>query len=468
MAVPGSAKMMVGIEVHVQLSCASKLFCGCPVAAKGAEPNSATCPTCLGMPGAKPVLNRAAVEHAILVSLALNCRLNRTFMFSRKTYFYPDLAKNYQITQYEVPVGEAGFLEVDGRKIRVRRVHLEEDPAALVHESGASSSAYSLVDYNRSGIPLVEIVTEPDMGSPAEARRFLDSLLTMLNYLGVYRHGESVLKADCNISVEGGERVEVKNVTGFRAVEDALASEFARQHAMVEAGAKVVRETRGFDAETSSTYSMRTKETEDDYGYIADSDLVPTEVDDAWLASIRSRLPELAQEKASRFMAQYGLKEYDAKVLASDKGLAAIFEECASIDIAIASRIVSRELMGILNYNRLSLAGTGIKAAGIAGLVSLIKAGKVSERNAKESLIKYAIEGVEPAGFLSGSGMLIDSGESDIEAAVREAVAENRQAFEDFRGGNSRSMNFIIGMVMRKLKGKADARRVQKVLEGLK
>src|SRR3989344_4295540 len=242
----GSVKAVIGLEIHIQLDTESKLFCSCPTRAS-AGPNTAVCEVCLGMPGSKPVLNKKAVDYALMVALALNCRANREFFFSRKTYFYPDLAKNYQTTQYEVPVGEAGFLEVDGKRVRIRRVHLEEDPASLVHEGGVGKSAYSLVDYNRSGIPLVEIVTEPDMESPAQARRFLDTLLTTLNYLGVYAHGESVLKADCNISLKGGERVEVKNVTGFRAVEDALEAEFARQKVAVAAGERIVQHTRGFD-----------------------------------------------------------------------------------------------------------------------------------------------------------------------------------------------------------------------------
>ena len=206
-------KTVIGLEVHVQLNTKSKLFCGCST--KGDEPNSSVCEVCLGMPGAKPVLNKKAVDYALKVALALNCKVNKEFFFSRKTYFYPDLPNGFQITQYEVPVGEKGFLEVDGKKINITRVHLEEDPASLVHSEGMQKSNYSLVDYNRSGIPLVEIVTDPDIESPEQARKFLDKLVTILNYLGVYAQGESVLKADCNLSIKGSERVEVKNVTGF-------------------------------------------------------------------------------------------------------------------------------------------------------------------------------------------------------------------------------------------------------------
>ena len=463
----GSVKAVIGLEIHIQLDTESKLFCSCPTRAS-AGPNTAVCEVCLGMPGSKPVLNKKAVDYALMVALALNCRANREFFFSRKTYFYPDLAKNYQTTQYEVPVGEAGFLEVDGKRVRIRRVHLEEDPASLVHEGGVGKSAYSLVDYNRSGIPLVEIVTEPDMESPAQARRFLDTLLTTLNYLGVYAHGESVLKADCNISIKGGERVEVKNVTGFRAVEDALEAEFARQKVAVAAGERIVQHTRGFDAETKSTYGMRTKETEDDYGYIFDADLAKVEVDEEWLAMVMRSLPELAGTKAARFQKQYGLKEYDAKVLAADKALAEIFEDCAKVYVQIAGRLVSRELMGILNHNKLRIQDTKINSPGISGLVELMKAGKVSERNAKESLIKYALEGIAPVDYLGRNGLLIDISAGGLEAAVNEVAAENADSFSEFKSGNAKSLNFLIGAVMRKMRGRADAREVQRLLEAMK
>ena len=231
-------KTVIGLEIHVQLATDSKLFCSCPT--QSDEPNTSTCPICLGMPGSKPVLNRKAVEFALMVAQALECKVNETFFFSRKTYFYPDLAKDFQITQYEIPVGEKGVLEIEGKKIRITRVHLEEDPASLVHESGMTSSKFSLVDYNRSGIPLVEIVTEPDLESPEQARKFLDKLLLILNYLGVYTHGKSVLKADCNLSIKGSERVEVKNVTGFKAVEAALKAEEERQRSLLKKGEKIV------------------------------------------------------------------------------------------------------------------------------------------------------------------------------------------------------------------------------------
>jgi len=458
-------KTIIGLEIHVQLDTKSKLFCGCSTSAD--SPNTSVCPICLGMPGSKPVLNKKAVEYALMVASALNCKINRKFFFSRKTYFYPDLAKNFQITQYEIPVGEKGFLEIDGKKIRITRVHLEEDPASLVHESGMVSSNYSLVDYNRSGIPLAEIVTEPDIESPEQARKFLDKLLLILNYLGVYAHGRSVLKADCNLSIKGSERVEVKNVSGFKAVEDALKAEEERQRSVIESGGKVELETRAFDDVSLTTYTLRKKETEADYGYIFDADLVETNVSNEWLAKIKASVPELPEEKAKRFVKQFGLTEYDASVIASSKGLSDIFEGCVKSDSKIAVRLISRELLGILNYNKLSLDQTSVDAKGMVALVELLKAGKVSDKNAKDSLIKYVVEGILPVDYLGKNNLFIDSSSVDAESVVKAIIEKNKNVFDEFKGGNKKSLNFLIGLAMRELKGKADARKIQGIIEKL-
>ena len=458
-------KTVIGLEVHVQLNTKSKLFCGCST--KGDEPNSSVCEVCLGMPGAKPVLNKKAVDYALKVALALNCKVNKEFFFSRKTYFYPDLPNGFQITQYEVPVGEKGFLEVDGKKINITRVHLEEDPASLVHSEGMQKSNYSLVDYNRSGIPLVEIVTEPDIESPEQARKFLDKLVTILNYLGVYAQGESVLKADCNLSIKGSERVEVKNVTGFKAVETALRVEEIRQRKAIENGEKIVLETRAFDSETNTTYSLRKKETENDYGYIFEPNLVKTEISEEWLNKIKESIPELAEEKANRFVKEFGLTEYDAKVLSGNNQLAEIFEKSARIDVKLATRFVSRELLGILNYNKVSIDKTKVSADGIISLILLVKEGKVSDKSAKDSLIEYVTKGVSPKEFLEKNNLLIESSSSDLKIVVKEVVEENKTAFEELKKGNNKSLNFLIGLVMRKMKGKADARKIQEIIKSL-
>ncbi|HLC93130.1 MAG TPA: Asp-tRNA(Asn)/Glu-tRNA(Gln) amidotransferase subunit GatB [archaeon] len=462
-------EFICGFELHLPLDCESKLFCSCPIVQKDAEPNTATCPICLGHPGSKPVLNKKAVDYAIKLALALNCRVEKEIVFSRKTYFYPDLAKNFQISQYDAPLGNNGFIALDsGKKIKIRRVHLEEDPGALVHESGMHGSMYVLVDYNRSGVPLCEVVTEPDISSKEEAKEFLDKLNLIVDYLGIFNSGKFVIKADTNISIKGGERVEVKNVTGTKNVELVLLHELERQKTVITEGGKIEMETRGFDEASGTTYTLRKKESEEDYGFIVDADLVPTQIDASWLEKIRKELPEMSEEKAKRFMGEFGLKEYDAKVLAQNKDIAQIFEDAAKVDVQIAARIVSRELLGILNYNSLGLADTKITAKGISALVALLKGGKVSDKNAKESLIKYALEGIEPKEFLEKNKLLIDVSSGDLEKAVKEAVAENASAFTEFKTGNSKSMNFLIGTVMRKMKGKADARAVQKILEEMK
>ncbi len=461
-------KTIIGLEIHVQLATNSKLFCSCPTKNSVEEkPNTRTCEICLGMPGSKPVLNKKAVEYALMVASALNCKINKEFFFSRKTYFYPDLAKNFQITQYEIPVGEKGYLEIDGKKIGITRVHLEEDPASLVHESGMNSSNYSLVDYNRSGIPLVEIVTDPDMNSPEEARKFMDKLLAILNYLGVYEHGVSVMKADCNLSKEGSSRVEIKNVTGFKSIEDALKSEEERQEKAIANKEKIVLETRAFDSDSLSTYSLRKKETENDYGYIFDADLVKTEISEDWLNQIKEKIPELPEQKAVRFMKEFGLKEYDAKVIASNKIIAELFEKVAKIDSSIAVRLISRELMGILNYNKISIEETQVKSSAIISLAELIKQGKVGDKNTKESLIKYVLEGTEPKEFLEKNNLLIDVSSADLENIVKEVISENKSVFEEFKAGNQKSLNFLMGLVIRKMKGKADAKKVKEIIEAI-
>ncbi len=457
----------MGIEIHAQLHTASKLFCGCTTTAE--KPNSATCEVCLGMPGSKPVLNRKAVDYAIKLALALGCELNKEFFFSRKTYFYPDMAKNYQITQYESPVGKNGNLKLsNGKNIGITRVHLEEDPAALVHAEGMSASAYSLVDYNRSGIPLVEIVTEPDFSSPKEAREFLDNLLNLINYLDIFEHGKDVLKVDSNVSIRGSERVEVKNITGFKAVETALAYEIKRQREVLEEGGKVIRETRGFDEPTGSTLSLRTKETEDDYGYISDPDLTKIELDDKWIAAIKKQLPELPAEKAKRFQKEFNLSDYDAKVISSDLLLSQIFEYAAKeLDPSLAAKFLSRELLAILNYNNLNLRNLNLDSNEIIKLLKLLDGGKVSEKNAKEAMIKYCNEKITPEKFLKEENLLIDLKSADVEKAVKDVMDKNPKAVEELKQGKEKALNFLIGSAMRELKGKANAREIEKIIKGL-
>ncbi len=462
-----SGKPIMGLEIHVQLATESKLFCGCPTKAPQGEPNTACCEVCLGMPGSKPVLNKKAVDYGLMIALALNCEINREFYFSRKTYFYPDLAKDFQITQYEVPLAVNGYVELNsGKKIRITRVHLEEDPAALVHGEGLGKSAYSLVDYNRSGIPLAEIVTEPDIESAEEAREFLDHLLKILNYIGVYKLGEGVMKADSNVSIEGSERVEVKNVSGFRAVETALNYEVKRQQHMLSKGEKILRETRRFDEQKGSTMSLRKKETEADYGYIFDSDLTTVEIDGNMVKEARAKLPELHKDRAKRLAKEYRISDYDAKVISADLELGLLFEEAVKVDVKLATTFLTRELLAILNRENLSLKEAEVDSEKIIALMKLLKGGKVTEKNAKLALVKYIAEKKDPVKFIEKEGLAKDLRGGEVENAVETFLKENQKAADDYRSGNKTAMNFMVGQIMRLTKGKAEPREIQRLLEG--
>lgn len=472
-------KIIIGLEVHAQLHTNTKLFCGCPtrVAVKGVEegfspadsgqPNTLVCPTCLGFPGSKPVLNKKALDYALKVALALNCEINRDFFFSRKTYFYPDLAKNFQITQYEVPVGIKGFVELDsGKKIGITRVHIEEDPASLVHGKGISGSSYCLVDYNRSGIPLVEIVTDPDMGSPAEGREFLNKLLNILGFLGVFIAGEDILKCDSNISFEGSERVEIKNVNGFKNVEAALSCEAERQIKILSGGGRVGRETRGFDEESHSTYFMRSKEQEEDYGYIFEPDLSGIEVSEEWLNRLKKEMPELPEEKAKRLVKEFNLTPYDAKVICSDHDLSQLYEDLSEkVSPILAAKFVSREVLSVLNRNGLSLRESCMKGNHLADLLRLLGDGKVSEKNAREAVIKYALEKISPKEFLEKNSLLLDLDSSAVTIAIDDVLKANPQSIVDYKVNPEKVLNFLTGMVMRSTKGKAAPKEVQELLK---
>ena len=451
---------MIGLEIHVQLHTQSKLFCGCPTRG-AAGPNTAVCPVCLGHPGSKPILNKKAMEFAVQVAMALNCTVNESFSFSRKTYFYPDLSKNFQITQYELPIGSDGNLKIGEKKIRITRIHLEEDPAALVHQR-----ANCLVDYNRSGIPLVEIVTEPDFSSPREAREFMDKLLNLLNFMNVFVHGEDVLKADCNISLKGFERAEIKNVSGFRNIEKALSHEIERQTRMAETGEKMERETRGFDEEKQLTYGMRKKETEEDYGYIFEPDLTPIILGKKSVEEIRKKLPEMPEQKSRRFQKEFGLKEYDANVLCGNKKLAELFEAIAkTITPKTAATFLTREILGIIHYNKLELNETELNAPELAGLLQLLEKEKVSEKNAKQAAIEYVLHQIPPKRFLEKQGLLLDLNADEVEKTIERVLKANPKAVADLKAGNQKSLNFLVGIVMRETKGKAAPREVQKRIE---
>lgn len=460
---------MIGLECHVQLKTNSKLFCPCPTRQETEEPNSACCEICLGMPGSKPVLNKKALDFALKVALAFNCKINEKFFFSRKTYFYPDMSKNFQITQYEIPVGSNGFVELSsGKKIRIRRIHLEEDPAALVHEAGLLSSSHCLVDYNRSGIPLIEIVTEPDLSSPQEAREFLDELTMVLSYLDVFDFENGTLKADCNLSIVGNERVEIKNVTGKRNVEKALESEAKRQSELVKQGNQIARETRGFDEKSLSTKTMRKKETEEDYGYIFEPDLVAFELSKPEIEKTRRGLPELHSEKAKRLVKEFGIAEYDAKVISGSRFAGNLFEEFAkAVSPKIASVFVSRDLVAIAHHEGKELEEISgrINAVQLKELLVFFEKARINEKTLKEAAIAHVAGGKNPVDFVKENNLFKDAAGSEIEKIVSKILSSNSKAVADLKAGNEKSLNFLVGLAMRESKGKAEPREIKKLIE---
>jgi len=448
------SKFRCGIEAHIQVSTNSKIFCSCPTS--GSEnPNTLTCPTCLGLPGSKPVLNKAALHQAIKVALAMNCSIPKETFFSRKSYFFPDLPKSYQISQYEAPMGINGKLE----NIRIKRIHLEEDPGALIHKGNTT-----LIDYNRSGIPLIEIVTEPDFKSPNEVRLFLRKLITILEYLNIYtRKSEATMKADANISTTG-EKVEIKNVTGLKEIERALEYEAIRQ----EKDPAKQQETRGWNPEKGITFLQRTKEEEADYGYIIDSDLPKIEISKTLQEEIKKQIPELSLEKVSRFKKQYSLQAEDAETLAAEKELAELFEQVATeIDPILAARWLRRDLMKVLHYNKKELSEVNIDARHIIELLTLLKENKINDATAKELLIKLIEKPFSPRDYVGKQKLEMITSEEELESMCKEVIKTNKTVVNDFKSGKQEAMNFLVGQVMRLSKGKANPKEAQKILKDL-
>ncbi len=459
-------KIKIGLEIHAYLDTESKLFCSCGTNVNDAEPNSLCCPFCLGHPGSKPVLNEKAVEYAVKIGLALNCEINKNFFFSRKTYFYPDMSANYQITQYEIPVCGKGHVKLNGKNVQIRRAHLEIDPAALVHPNGMGNSQFTQIDYNRSGLPLIEIVTEPDITSPKEARDFLNLLENTLSYLKVLKP-DTTLKVDCNLSMNNGNRVEIKNVSGFAAAEKAMNFEIIRQKRELRMNKKIEQHTRIFNADTGTTIEARKKETEEDYGYIFDPDLVEVEINNGELQRIKEDMPELPQQKAQRFVRDFSLADYDANVLCSQFELGKLFEKLMdkTANPKISAQLLTRELLSILNHDSLILADVEVDVNKVYDLVLLIEQGKVSDKNIKDSMINY-ISGdkTSPKEFLEKNKLLIDEA-IDADSIIMKVLEQNSSAIEDYKNGNEKVLNFLAGLIMRETKGSA---KIEVVIEKLK
>lgn len=460
--------IVIGLEIHIELNTNSKLFCGCPT--KGnEEPNTRTCPVCLGHPGSKPVLNKKAVDFAIKLGLALNCDIDKELIFSRKSYFYPDMSKNYQITQYEQPLCIGGYVMLkSGKKVGITRVHMEEDPAALVHPSGMHGSEYVLVDYNRSGNPLCEIVTEPDMTSPEEARDFMKKLITILEYLEIFDADEGIIKADANISIKesGYVRSEVKNVTGFKEIERALMYEVERQKRAAKEGESFVQDTRSWDAEHGLSKRIRTKETEADYGYIIDPDLVVTEITEDMVSSIKNNMPEMADEKMDKFLKEHNIAEDNAEIISKNKDLAKVYEMIAKeVDAEKASKWARRDLMKAVNYHKKEVSKLDLEKV-VPKFIRVLKAELDGEITPKVGfMITSSI--VENNNFDVYAEIEANKNignDSAIEDMCKDIVKEQIENVEKYKAGEEKILNFLVGQVMRKSQGKDDAGKIKKIM----
>ena len=468
---------VIGLEIHAQLRTKTKIFCGCSTAF-GAPPNSQVCPVCTGQPGALPVLNRQAVDYAVAAALALGCRVQTTSIFARKNYFYPDLPKGYQISQYERPLALGGGLEVtvDGTAswVGLTRIHMEEDAGKSLHEGFLDSDRQAYVDYNRSGVPLIEIVSEPDMRSAAQAAQFFSQLREILVWLGVNDGNmeEGSLRCDANVSVRPhgqtafGTKAEVKNVNSFRYLQKAIEYEIERQVDVLAGGGTVRQETRLWDSSTNSTHAMRSKEEAHDYRYFPEPDLPPLVVDEARVERIRASMPETAGARRRRFVAGYGLPEYDAGVLTQSPELADYFEAVAGAVTSpkVASNWVMGELLRTLNDRGLDVAAAPVRPPALAGLIGLVEQGTISGSIAKDVFTRMFDTGRAADEIVAAEGLAQIGDEDAVLAIVREVIAENAGPVAEYRAGKQKTFGFLVGQVMKRSGGKANPPLVNRVL----
>ncbi|HET9406254.1 MAG TPA: Asp-tRNA(Asn)/Glu-tRNA(Gln) amidotransferase subunit GatB [Candidatus Sulfotelmatobacter sp.] len=468
---------VIGLEVHVQLLTATKIFCSCSTRF-GAPPNTNVCPVCLGMPGALPVLNRKAVEFAVLAAMALNCRIDETSIFARKNYFYPDLPKGYQISQYDKPLAEFGFIEVASasgkKKIAITRVHLEEDAGKSLHEGFPGAEEKTAIDLNRTGVPLIEIVSEPDIATPDEAYEYLTRLREIILYTGVSdcNMEEGSLRCDANISVrprgqkEFGIKTEIKNVNSFRFIREALVYEIARQVDVIESGGKITQETRLFNSNEGKTYSMRSKEEAHDYRYFPEPDLLPLVVNEAWRAEIAKALPELPEARRARMVQEYGITEYDAQVLTVSKSLADQFESArATKNPKRVANLVQSELMGRLKAKGIAIEQSPISMKGVAESADLVESGAISGKMLKDLYDLCFERGKDFLEVYEQEGRPQQSTDtSALEKIIQEVLAANPKQLEQFRAGKTSLLGFFVGQVMKASKGQANPMLVNDLL----
>ena len=468
---------VIGLEVHVELATKTKIFCACSTAFGGA-PNTHTCPVCTGMPGSLPVLNKQVVEYALAVGLATNCQIHQYCKFDRKNYFYPDNPQNYQISQLYLPICHDGSVEIEtagGKKIiGIHEIHMEEDAGKLVHDEWEDCS---LVDYNRSGVPLIEIVSEPDMRSAEEVIAYLEKLRQIIQYLGASdcKLQEGSMRADVNLSVHEvgaekfGTRTEMKNLNSFKAIAHAIEGERERQIELIEAGRKVIQETRRWDDNKESSFTMRSKEDAQDYRYFPDPDLTPVVISDEWIAEVKARQPELRSEKLERYKKEFDIPDYDAQIITNSKHMADLFE--AATAICKKPKKVSNWLMGetlrLLKENNMDPEDLSFAPENLAKLVDLADAGTVNSSVAKEVFEQIFKENVDPEVYIEEHGLKTVNDEGALKATIEQIVSENPQSVADYKGGKKKAIGFLVGQTMKAMKGKADPAMVNQILKEL-
>ena len=465
---------VIGLEVHVELAAKTKIFCSCSTEFGGA-PNTHTCPVCTGMPGSLPVLNKKVVEYAIAIGLAVNCDIARVCKFDRKNYFYPDNPQNYQISQLYLPIARNGYVEIETgdtkKKVRIHEMHMEEDAGKLIHDEWDDTS---LVDYNRSGVPLVEIVSEPDMRSADEVIAYLEKLCTIIQYLGASdcKLQEGSMRADVNLSVREagtdrfGTRTEMKNLNSFKAIARAIEGERERQIELLEAGKAVIQETRRWDDNKEASYNMRSKEDAQDYRYFPEPDLVPVVISDEWIEQIRARQPELRSEKLERYKKEFDIPQYDAKIITGSRHMADIFEKASAIcgKPKKVSNWLMVETMRLLKDHGMEPEEISFSPENLAKLVNLTERRMINSSVAKEVFEKIFAENVDPENYVEEHGLKMESDTGALEEVLKKVIADNPKAVEDYHGGKEKALGALVGQTMKAMKGKADPGMVNQKL----